>query len=101
MGELQLFAAIGGGVLAIIGTVLGTRTNKAGARENLFMDQIQEQLATERAAREKLEERMDLMARQMQHLTNVNGLWSLHAVRVESQVLDLGGTPHERPPLLR
>lgn len=88
-------------VLAVIVAYVGARTNRSGSRENALIDQLQEQLATERGEREKLSTKVDAMAVQLQSLVSRDGLWHVHAIRVEAQVTDLGGTPHQRPALLR
>ena len=64
-------------------------------------DQLQEdnKRLTDRV--DELTARVDELFAKVQSLTVRDGLWQLHAVRLETQVVDMGGTPHERPAALR
>lgn len=100
MNDQQILTAILSFAGIVIAAVVAARVGKAGTRENALIDQLQEDLKSERGEREKLAVRVDELFTKVQTLIVRESLWEMHATRVEAQVEALGGTPVMRPSAL-
>lgn len=85
------------GTLGVVVVALVNRLGKRGEPENLLIDQLQEDRASDRARLDQLAERIDLLEREVHRLLGRDQLWQVHAERLEGQVEQLGGTPCPRP----
>ena len=99
------------GVLGIAGAWITARFGKKGERENLLIDQLQEQITTEREQRQTevksltdrladLQADVDTLRRELNSARAREVQWEIHCTRLEVQVETLGGKPRERPLVL-
>lgn len=86
-----------GGIITLTGYWVTSTLRPRGSRELAFLQELQEELKTEREKREVLEKKVEDIQAKLYQFQVRDALWEIHATRVEAQVLDLGAKPVDRP----
>ncbi len=104
------WASIGPAATVIIPAVLAflaSRIGKAGEREGALIVRLQDEIKRrddrdrERDAKDRERDAaIERLTRQVTYLLRLEGLWDVHATRLEGQITDLGGVPIPRPAAL-
>lgn len=100
MADTGLVVPLITAIAAVTGYLITARVGKSGSREVALINELQEELAKERDAREKLTARVDDLFNRIQILATVNTLWEIHSTHLEAQIISFGETPTPRPPAL-
>lgn len=87
-------------VVVVITGIFGlwnARTNKVGTRENLLIDQLQEDRDKDRKRLDELDNKVQILEREISRLLSRDTLWQIHAGRQDAEIIRLGGEPLPRP----
>ena len=90
-------------VVGVIGSALtwaGIRYGRRGSREIAMIERLEASQARADEKIEELERNLEVVRREMQTLILRDGLWQVHAERLEGQLRELDEEPHPRPAAL-
>ena len=97
------WASIGPAATVIIPAVLAflaSRIGKAGEREGALIVRLQDEIKRRDVKDQERDAKIEKLIKQVNYLLRRDGLWDVHATRLEGQITDLGGVPIPRPAAL-
>ncbi len=97
------WASIGSAATVIIPAVLAflaSRIGKAGEREGALIVRLQDEIKRRDDRDQERDAKIAKLIKQVNYLLRRDGLWDVHATRLEGQITDLGGVPIPRPAAL-
>jgi len=97
------WASIGSAATVIIPAVLAflaSRIGKAGEREGALIVRLQDEIKRRDDRDRERDAKIAKLIKQVNYLLRRDGLWDVHATRLEGQITDLGGVPIPRPAVL-
>lgn len=79
---------------------LASRIGKAGEREGALIVRLQNEIKRRDVKDQERDAKIEKLIKQVNYLLRRDGLWDVHATRLEGQITDLGGVPIPRPAAL-